>query len=438
MKPTVLVAATSHWFPTARLAMAMANAGSVVEAVCAPRHPLCTTTAVRRTHTYHGLAPLMSLANAINAAKPDLIIPGDDLATRHLHHLYRRELNRGRAGNEICAVLEHSFGSPESFPIVYERATFMRIAAEQGIRIPTTVGIANLEELRPSIAHTGFPVVLKADGTSGGNGVRIARTLSEAERAFRTLQAPPMLARAAKRALFDRDKTLIWPSLLRRRYAVSAQSFIEGREATSTVACWKGEVLAGLHFEVINKRSSAGPATVMRSIEHGEMRTAVEKMVRRLNLSGLHGFDFMLEAGTENAYLIEINPRTTQVGHLALGAGRDLPAALFAAMTGTSIQPAPKVTDNDVITLFPQEWMRDPASAFLQSGYHDVPWEEPELLRACVQHARKQNLSRTQQIRYSLSLLRANRGIAAKAEGQPLESILGVQQHAASGQRKQI
>jgi len=28
--------------------------------------------------------------------------------------------------------------------------------------------------------------------------------------------------------------------------------------------------------------------------------------------------------------------------------------------------------------------MRDPASSFLTSGYHDVPWEEPELLRACV------------------------------------------------------
>ena len=28
--------------------------------------------------------------------------------------------------------------------------------------------------------------------------------------------------------------------------------------------------------------------------------------------------------------------------------------------------------------------MRDPASPFLTSGYHDVPWEEPELLRACL------------------------------------------------------
>jgi hypothetical protein len=376
--------------------MALANAGCIVEAVCPPRHPLSKTSAVRRTHTYHGLAPLMSLADAIGAARPDLIVPGDDLSTRHLHHLYRRERGHGQNGNQTCALIERSFGSPESFPIVYERAAFMRLAEEAGIRVPKTGVIANLEELKRWTAQMGFPVVLKADGTSGGDGVRIARTLEEAKRALRGLQAPPLLARAFKRALVDRDRTLIWPSLLRRRPVVSAQTYVPGREATSTVACWKGTVLAALHFEVINKKYAVGPATVMRVVENAEMSSAVEKMVRRLNLSGVHGFDFMLEAKTEDAYLIEINPRTTQVGHLALGPGRDLAPALYAAMSGIAVQPRPKVTEKDTIALFPQEWERDPASAFLCSAYHDVPWDEPELIRACVRRGRKLNTSRTQ------------------------------------------
>jgi hypothetical protein len=195
----------------------------------------------------------------------------------------------------------------------------------------------------------------------------------------------------------DRDKTLVWPSLLRRHFAVSVQALVSGREATSTVACWKGAVLAGLHFEVVHKRYSTGPATVMRLIDHPEMAAAVEKIVRRLNLSGMQGFDFMIEAGTGNAYLIEINPRTTQVGHLALGPGRDLPAALRAAVSGSSVEPAQKVTEKDTIALFPQEWIRDPASPFLSSAYHDVPWEAPELMRACVQRGRKQTALKTQQ-----------------------------------------
>jgi len=120
------------------------------------------------------------------------------------------------------------------------------------------------------------------------------------------------------------------------------------------------------------------------------MSNTAETMVHELNLSGLLGFDFMLEAHTGNAYLLEINPRATQVGHLMLGPGRDLPAALCAAVSGDPLRAHPAVTENDTISLFPQEWIRDPASEFLRSSYHDVPWDEPELVRACVRAGRKQ------------------------------------------------
>ena len=85
----------------------------------------------------------------------------------------------------------------------------------------------------------------------------------------------------------DHDKTLVWPSLLRQKRVVNAQVFVAGREATSAVVCWKGAILASLHFEVVNKTSSAGHATVVRLIEHPEMSRAAEGMVRRLQLSGL-------------------------------------------------------------------------------------------------------------------------------------------------------
>ena len=346
---------------------------------------------MRHTHAYDGLMPLKSLAAAIAATKPDFIVPGDDLATWHLHDLYQRELRKGQTGEPICSLIERSLGAPASFPIVYARSCFMAQALEAGIRVPKTTVIKNTKELSEWIARVGLPTVLKADGTSGGDGVRVVHTFEEAERAFHKLQAPPLLARAAKRALVDRDKTLVWPALLRRRSVVNAQAFVAGREATSTVACWKGTVLASVHFEVLKKANQSGHATVVRAVANPEMSSAVEEMVRQLNLSGLHGFDFLLESGTGNAYLIEINPRATQVGHLMLGPGRDLPAALYSAMTGKAVQEAQKVTENDTIALFPQEWIRDPMSEFLHSAYHDVPWEEPELVHACVRSRRKQS-----------------------------------------------
>jgi hypothetical protein len=390
VKPTILVAATSRWVPTARLAMALSNAGCTVESVCPPRHQLGKTNAVRRTYTYHGLTPLRSFTAAIVAAGPDLIVPADDLATRHLHDLHRRGRQGGNAGAQMCALIERSLGAAENFPVVFERNAFTKAAHQEGVRVPKTAVVENADDLRRHAGRLGFPLVLKANGTSGGDGVRITQTLEEAERALRTLQAPPLLARAAKHALVDQDATLLWPSLLRRRFVVNAQAFVAGREATSTVFCWRGSVLAALHFEVIKKMHAAGHAAVLRLIEHPEMSATAEKMVHRLNLSGFYGFDFMLEAHTENAYLIEINPRTTQVGHLALGAGRDLPAALYAALSGDSISASPKVTDKDTIALFPQEWMRDPASEFLRSGYHDVPWEEPVLVSDCIKKGRAQ------------------------------------------------
>jgi len=119
------------------------------------------------------------------------------------------------------------------------------------------------------------------------------------------------------------------------------------------------------------------------------MESAIVKTVRRLMLSGLHGFDFLLEDQTELPYMIEFNPRSTQVGHLTLGTGRDLPGALYAALTRKPVREAPKVTDNPTIALFPQEWLRDPDSIFLKAGFHDIPWAEPGLIRACLRNTKR-------------------------------------------------
>ena len=412
MKPKVLIATTARWIPTARVIVALENAGFTIDAVCPSGHPLSKTDAVRKIYKYRGLDALASFGEAIAASKPDLIVPGDDLAAQQLHLLYEQEHRKGDAGKPVCALIARSLGAPENFPLLYARAAFIQLAQEDGIRVPKTQVIRNIADLEKwmSAAGADFPVVLKADGSSGGDGVRVVRTLEEANRGLRALQAPPLLLRAAKRALIDRDFALVWPSLLRRRSVVSAQTFIAGREATSAVACWKGEVLASLQFEVLNKVASSGHATVLRAIDDAEMSAAAEKIVRRLNLSGVHGFDFMLESQSGDAYLLEINPRLTQVGHLTLGPGRDIPAALFSAVSGQAVCPAPKITEENTIALFPQEWIRDSASPFLQSAYHDVPWDKPELIRACVRARRKQRAWYSQQNRVqALSVARLPR-----------------------------
>jgi Carbamoyl-phosphate synthase L chain, ATP binding domain len=372
--------------------MAFANSRCIVDAVCPIHNPLCLTKAVRRTYAYHALSPLDSLLTALNSSLPDLIVPGDDLANNHLHDLYYSlQKKSDPASNNICKLIEHSIGSPESFPIVVARAAFMELAGQEGIRVPKTAALADVQDLEEQITRMGFPVVLKTDGSSSGEGVRIVLTPAEAKRAFYSLRDAPPLIRVAKRVVIGQDMRWLRATLFRRCPVVNVQEFVSGRDATSLVACWKGEVLAALHFEVINKQYERGPASVLRLIENQEMDNAARKAVRRLNISGLHGFDFLLEKESEKAFLIEMNPRATQVGHLALGPGRDLPTALTAAVSGRAIPESPRVTENLMIALFPQEWSRDPGSPLLNSAYHDIPWEDPDLVRYCLRKSRKWN-----------------------------------------------
>src|SRR3979490_909652 len=130
-KPTVLIATTARWLPTARLAVALANAGFTIDAVCPSGHPLGETGAIRQIYSYRGLDGLKSFADAIAAAKPDLIVPGDDLATQHLHLFYDLEKRKGDAGVPTCALIERSLGAPENFSALYARTKFMELAQNE-------------------------------------------------------------------------------------------------------------------------------------------------------------------------------------------------------------------------------------------------------------------------------------------------------------------
>jgi hypothetical protein len=377
--PAVLIVTTVKWFPTARLGMALHRAGFEIEFFGPTRHPIVKTSVLARRFLYEALHPIDSLRNALRTGKPDLIVSADDLATIHLHDLYGEEKMAGESGRPICELIERSLGPEKEFPVVRSRAALMAIAEQEGIRVAKTAPIPDTNTLRKWVSEKGLPVVLKSDGSSSGEGIQVATTLHQAERAFHSLRAPVSFLRMAKRALVNRDLRWVRSTFQRRRSVISAQEFIEGVDATSLVACWRGEVLAGLHFKVVAKQYLRGPASVLRLIENAELIKAIQKIVRRLRLSGLHGFDFLLEGDSEKPYLIEMNPRATQVGHLALGPGCDLPAALYSALTRKPIQEAPRVTDNPKIALFPQTWIRNEETMHLDS-YHDIPLGEPELM----------------------------------------------------------
>ena len=370
MTQKILLATTVKWPSAAYLAGAFAAFGCSVEAVFPRGHALGVSRHVGRAHTYYPLHPRSSFAAAIAAARPDLIVPCDDRAVSHL-------LSIEACAPRIAALLVRSMGRLESYPAMMARSRAIAVAQEEGISAPLTVAVADEDELWRALECVGLPAVLKTDGSWGGGGVAVVRTREEASRAFRRLAGPPSRLRSLARAVLRKDAHFLRETFVPKAAPVHVQGFIEGKPATSAFACRDGEVLAAIHMDVVESREANGPASLIERTDCPRMDEAARRIARRFALSGLHGLDFVRdEAGVP--HLIEINPRATQICHLALGAGRDLPSALLGQ------KPRPIATDKPLIALFPQAWSTGRLSPGASAAYLDVPWDDPAVVSAAV------------------------------------------------------
>jgi ATP-grasp domain len=366
--PKVLVATALVWPNAVRLCRAFRDVGFEVGTLAVPRHPVHCSKAPNRTFDYHPKVPLESLREAIAKQSPDIIIPCDDRILGHLCAL------RAIGDGDTSTLIETSLGRGGASGVIAKRATLGEISRLPKVDVPRTDSIASVSELRDWVRQFGLPAVLKLDGSWGGNDVVVVRRESEIRRAFCEMKLRQSVLRGVKRYVTKRDVE----ALRRPRSAISVQSFVPGRPANVLVACWRGKVLAQIAVEAVELASPFGMATVVRVVDGDAMVSAAGSICRHYMLSGLHGFDFMIEEATGAVKLIEINPRATQIGHLNLGRGRDLAAALFEALTGRSAARRPPIPSGD-ISLFPGEWRRDSQSSYLTSTFHDVPHDDVDL-----------------------------------------------------------
>jgi carbamoylphosphate synthase large subunit len=377
--PRILLTDTDRRAYAARLAIGFSKAGSLVSAITTYGHPIEKTHVVHRNFRYSALRPLESLKAAIEATDPDIILPCCDRGAGHLHELHEQTRSQGESGNDIAVLIERSLGLPESYPIVSSRYNLLKVAIEEGVRVPHTRPIGTVKDLKTWQAEQALPWVLKSDGSWGGRGVRIALSPQQAEQFLSAMIRPVGIGRAVKRLCVNRDPFYLESWWDGSRPEVIVQSHIQGHPANCAVVCWEGKVLAGIGVEVVSSEGSTGPATVVRVVENPEMMVCADRITRRLGLSGFFGFDFMIESGTGQACLIEMNPRCTPVCHLQLGKGRDMVAALYAQLSSEPYVDTPPVTLNELIAYFPQE-----AGAnleFQHSSFQDVPQGEPELVQ---------------------------------------------------------
>lgn len=423
-RPKVLVATTVHWASTTRLCLALADGGFDV-AVAAPADHGARTLNLPAIAVHYDCAPdagaTRAIAKAIDAWLPDLVIPGDDVAVASLHELSARAARGyGKKPRQLLELIARSLGDHHSFAVARKKSALVDFARSEGLLVPDTTVIGDFDALRRRLAAAPFPQVLKLDGYSGGVGVRIVRSMHDGEQNFRDLRAMSAWPAAIKRTGMRFSVGPIVQRWKREVPTITLQRFISGRPANRAVACWKGEVLAGISVEALQTIDETGPATVVRIIENREMNEAVAHLVRRLALSGFVGFDFILDSTAGRPVLIEMNSRPTPICHVFFSEATDLIGALRAKLAGLKQRRLDGSARWDIIAFFPQELWRDPRSEYLQKSYHDVPWHEPAFVAAYAcpvhQHAHRWTDAVADQVRLVKAQFRPKNGTAVSSK----------------------
>jgi hypothetical protein len=341
-----------------------------VSALCPAGHPIAKVSGLERVIRYDGIDSLSSLRSALMIARPDFIVPCDDGVVAQLHSLHSSEPSSR-------AVIENSLGSPAGFPVVCSRERLLEAAAQLGIAVAQTRRVLGPEDLVRWHRHAPASVV-KVDGESGGNGVRICGSIEEALAAWRDLNKPQAPVTGWKRLFIDRDPIAVWRSGTRAAREITVQQMIRGRPANCMAACRNGKLISIVSVAVLAADGPTGAAVIIQRIRNEPMEKAALLLAERFKITGFFGLDFMIAADTKVPYLIEMNPRSTQLGHLEFADQGSLVGAFSAHWCGKPAPRAKNPISARSIALFPQA-LKAAASRHHDSSYLDVPWDEPAL-----------------------------------------------------------
>lgn len=381
MARKVLLVTTVSWPSVPRYAAGFAATGCDVDTFAPMGAPVAASRYIGKHHVYKAFTAISSLRQAVKESQPDLLIACDDRAVTLLLRLAKTE------NGAFTALVKRSLGKLDNYPAMLSRAGSLAAMAAKGVRIPETYAVSNEDELKQRLSQIGYPAVVKADGSWGGEGVAIARDEAAALAAFRRLSKSPSRLRSLVRAVRRKDAHFALDAISPQKHEISVQHFIPGTSSASAFACWNGKLAGLICYDILVSDGQVGPPNVIQRVDDPEMERASRLVAEHFGLSGLHGLDFIRDREGK-VHLIEINPRGTQGGTLAFGKGRDLPASLAEAAFG-AVSGMRAAIANDTVVLFPREWRRSPDSEWLAKGHHDVPWDDPAVFRAALGPAPK-------------------------------------------------
>jgi hypothetical protein len=316
------------------------------------------------------------LAKAFADFRPDVIVPCDERAVSVINYWIGDGSRATVLPPGLRECLDRSLGGLGRLPERASKPLTLELARSIGLRTPREVMVTDPAECRQAAATFGYPVMLKLSHGAGGNGVRLCRTPEELDRAFRDYRRGHSIIKTWRRRVLRRE----W---FGSQFDILVQEFVRGQPAMSCVAALGGRALAIATGFAEQVTDPMGPASIVRLMDIPEVRQTTERMVKAFGASGFLSFDFIVdEAG--HAVLLECNPRPTQIMHLGNHVGVDLARAFRLALEGACDAPCEFPQGERETAFFPQEWKRNPENPILATAFHDVPWDDPTLLRAIL------------------------------------------------------
>jgi len=363
----LIVAPNASWIGVAPLPAALVRAGFTVGVVGTRGGPLAHTRYV--SERWLSSSPLDTaykvvslLQSAYDTWSPQLIVPADDQTVGILQR-FVLGTSRVVVSDALRRILHDSLGNPEFYATIQAKSRLDQAAAACLVDMPPQIVCSDQNRALEFARACGFPVLLKPDSGWAGQGIRTCRTEAELVSALNSAAAP------------------VTPGRVRPVFSV--QKFIAGETAAIGLIAREGRLLAAIAYAKHRTTSEYGPTTVARRLQRADMLAAGERLVRHFGYTGFAGIDFVIESGTDRAWMIEFNARPTPICGRARRMGVDLAAALMADLQG---KPAPAPGGGaELLAFFPQEWYRDARSPYLHDACHDVPWDDPQLLRYFIE-----------------------------------------------------
>jgi hypothetical protein len=385
-KKVLIVALNEKWTGISRLPSGLTRVGFETYAVCPKNSFLAKTkflkgTVLFPTFTYaRSKIVYLWIIYSLFKIRPDLIIPGDEdtiLALQNINKL----LDKVPLLNAVSRIISDSM-SPKKFDkLIMSKSAFQKKCNEWGILAPKNIFVHSSEEALKAAEEIGFPIVIKKDSGYGGSGVFICENRNEMLLNLKLIENVKLLD-VVKSYL----KRLFFVSVVNNEGGMSIQQFIKGTSGL-TPFCAEGGTVYGYN-QMLRLRTypgKTGPASVSEGYYDEEIEKSVRKIASELSFTGFASFEFIVEEKSKKAFAVEFNARPTPSCHMdSTAVVNDLCECFYNGLNRRPIEK--KAFRSYTIAMYPGEKRRDPNSPFLNSAFHDVPLQDPNLLAAIEAH----------------------------------------------------